>query len=790
MCGITGFVGPTDHKLLLSMSERVAHRGPDDEGYLERELASIGHRRLAVIDPEHGHQPMSNPDESVHIVYNGEVHNFRELRKELEGEGLTFSTSCDTEVVLRAYEAWGTSCFRRFNGMWAVALLDERDPSGPRVVLSRDHLGVKPLYLANAGGRLLFASEIKAILASPDIVPAVDEQHLSFYLLTGLHNHDEGTFFSGITQVPPATTLTVTPGKQNKVESERYWEPRLSCKPPPEPAQFRKALRDAVERRLISDLTVGTCLSGGLDSSTIVTLMSELLRAGRPDAASIGERLNTFSAVFDGDPIDEQRYIEPVLEATRAGSYYVRPRSDELFRDLPIVVWHQDEPMVSSGPYAQFRTLAFARDHARVLLDGQGGDELLAGYVPHQLVYVRELLSKRRYREAAREAFAARDVLMPLVRSKLHDRKMAVKPTAFLSREVTSHLPAARAADHRTNRDLKERLLQDLTTYSLPPMLRYEDRNAMAHAIESRPPFLDQELVELMLSLPSSSIIHEGWSRALLRQAMEGTLPEPVRTRRKKVGFTTPEMRWFRAERAAVRGILRSPAFMARPYWDGLAVANAFEASCEGRLEESLFFWRVLNTEAWLRVFQGRMPLSESGSRPTGTLEEAGDALVPHLLGADGERAAALLEQVPGRARRHLFACAPDGRSVCARIPLGSLPGQGTPPGGASTSPGSPRPGDVLMVAGETVASGLAAAASDVAGGPVAAAVVSRGRPDGSDPAALDPGGPAPAGSVRALGSGAGFVASELEWLLGDDPFGTGGERAAAVLVRRMGTLA
>ena len=787
MCGIAGFVGPPEHKLLLQMSERIAHRGPDDDGCLESGSASIAHRRLAVIDPDHGHQPMSNPEGTVHIVYNGEVHNFRELRAELESEGYAFSTRCDTEVVLRAYEAWGNACFPRFNGMWAVAILDERQGSEPRVVLCRDHLGVKPLYLAEVGGRLLFASEIKALFASPELAVAVDEERLSGYLLTGLHNHDTGTFFAGVRQVPPATALTLSlAGGGRSEQAERYWEPRLSSDGPSDPAEFRRALTRAVERRLISDLTVGTCLSGGLDSSTIVSLMSDLLGSGSADASSMGDRLKTFSAVFPGDPIDERRYIEPVLERARAESHYIEPRSDQLFEDLPLVVWHQDEPMVSSGPYAQYRVMAFARDHARVLLDGQGGDELLAGYVPHLLVYIRQLLSEGRYVPAAREAASAADILGPLVLSKMRDRRKAVRPSSLCTERVRRHLPAARAADHRTNRNLKERLLQDLTTYSLPPMLRYEDRNAMAYAIESRPPFLDQELVELVLSLPADAIVHHGWSRAVLREAMRGVLPDAVRRRRKKIGFTTPEMRWFRAERATVRGILRSPAFHSRPYWDGPSVVAAFEDCYEGRLEESLFFWRVLDTEAWLRVFHGAAPLSERGGRPTGTLAEAGDALVPGLVGPACEEAAALLEIAPPRPGRHLFACDPSGRSVYARVPVSSSSTPSLEGADWAWLACLLAPGDTVVAvahegdlegagAGATaadLAATLGSRASDLARGPVRVAVLAGGQ---------DP---------RVVAGGTTPAAPDLVWLAGDDPFGQPSPGSVRVgVVRRVGEL-
>jgi asparagine synthase (glutamine-hydrolysing) len=655
------------------MTSRLVHRGPDDEGYLERGSASLGHRRLSIIDLEHGQQPMSNPDRSVHLAYNGEVYNFRELRAELAAEGFSFSTSSDSEVVLRAYEAWGLSCFRRFNGMWALAILDERPAKGPEIVLCRDHLGIKPMYLAEAGGRLLFASEIKALLACPGLAPEPDEQRLAEYLLRGLHDHDERTFFRGVRQVPPATAMVISAGPNGRRErSERYWTPQLSATGRADPAAFRTAFDAAVERRLVADVTVGTCLSGGLDSSSIVSVMSSLLAAGAPDAASMGSRLKTFSAVFDGDPIDEQRYIGPVLDATGAESHFVRPSSDEMFDDLPLVVWHQDEPMVSSGPYAQYRVMQLAKGKAKVLLDGQGGDELLAGYVPYQYVYLRELLAAGRLRLAAHEAKSARDVLGPLVRQRLSDRRKAVDPRTLCSERLlgSGRAAAATAADRRVQDNLKTRLLQDLTEYSLPSLLRYEDRNSMAHSIESRPPFLDQELVELVLALPSDAIVRDGWSRWILRESLADVLPELVRTRRKKIGFTTPEMRWLRSQRAVVQGILRSPACCARPYWDAPAVARAFRACCDGDTEESPFFWRVLNAEAWLRVFHGGAPLSVRGSRPERTIQRAGDEMTVKLLGDVGAAAAALLAAASPNAGRHLFACGPDGCTIWARVPV------------------------------------------------------------------------------------------------------------------------
>ncbi len=672
MCGIAGFTGTPDHDLLASMCERIKHRGPDGEGFLEREHASLGHRRLAIIDIAHGQEPVSSADGAVHLVYNGEVYNFRELRRELAGNGRIFTTSCDAEVVLAAYEQWGTECFARFNGMWALALLDER-AEVPVLVLSRDHLGIKPLYIARAEGRHFFASEIKALLAAPQIPPRVDVGRLAQYLARGLHDHDERTFFEGIHQVRPASALTIELGPNGSTKEEIFWRPSLSRSGPVDPARFREAFTKAVERRLVADVTVGTCLSGGLDSSSIVCLMSQLLAEGVPDASSMGEALRTFSAVFDGDPIDEQQYIAPVLELSGAKSDFVRPRSKDLFDDLPLLVWHQDEPMVSSGPYAQYRVMELAKGKAKVLLDGQGGDELLAGYVPYQYVYLRELARSRHpssLRKLTKETLAARDILLPVARQRLSDRRHPVEPTSYSRDFLGDRLLASsiRDADVRVRDDLKERLLQDLTHFSLPSLLRYEDRNSMAHSIESRPPFLDQDLVELVLSLPPEAIVRDGWSRWIFREAMRGVLPESIRLRRKKIGFTTPEIRWLRSERAMIQGIFRSPSFCSRPYWDAAAVARDFKAVCEGELAESPLFWRILNVEAWLRVFHGPSPMARDGSRPAAgcSIVEAGDLECAAMLGGES----ASFSSVAVNKGRHVFSCGPDARRVYGRAPV------------------------------------------------------------------------------------------------------------------------
>jgi asparagine synthase (glutamine-hydrolysing) len=659
---------------------------------------SLGHRRLSIIDRAGSRQPLANEDETIWLVYNGEIYNYRELRGQLEAAGHVFRTKGDTEIIVHAYEEWGPECAARFNGMWAFALVDLREGSG-KLILNRDHFGIKPLFYARSpqSGRLLFASEIKGLLQDRDLKAQPDDQMVYEFLEHGLHDHRAETMFAGIYHVPEASWIEIpldTPlmtGEagllRDPLPSIRYWTPDLNEDGTPDPAAFRNLFRTSVERRLVSEVPVGSCLSGGLDSTTIVSFMSELLREHSPDAESLRGQLKTFSAVFDGDPIDERDYIEVAVASTGADTTYTNPDSHEFMHELREFIWHQEEPFVSTGPYAQWCVMRSARQQVTVLLDGQGGDELLAGYVPYQLVYLRQLQQQGRYDVLRHEAAKSADVLSPLVRRRLSQRRKRLTTKKLLRSEFLNHVSDPRGGRSRT--DLKLRLMQDLLEYCLPCLLRYEDRNAMAFSVESRVPYLDQELVEFMLGMPDSAIIRDGWSRWILREGLKGTLPEKIRLRRWKVGFTTPEMRWIKARRAAFTSLYQSPTFQARPYWHGEAVAEAFRACCAGKVEESPFFWRSANVELWLREFCDNPVVLEDadieaaltqpadiGPKHRGEIRDAADPHVPALLAAASSLASAgaaveaqrLLGTYKPNELKHLFA-ATRGR-VFARLPI------------------------------------------------------------------------------------------------------------------------
>ena len=508
---------------------------------------------------------------------------------------------------------------------------------------------------------MLFASEAKAVLADPELETSPDRQWLYDYLLHGLHDHKPQTAFAGIRALAAATWAVVD---TDGVHEQTYWTPTLSTDAPSDPAEFRARFEKSVERRLVADVPAGTCLSGGIDSSSIVGVASRLLTAHVPDAGSLGDRLKTFSIVYDGDPIDERTYMDAVLAEVDAEPAFAEPTSERFVEELDQMVWHQDEPIVSTGPYAQWCVMRLAQPKVTVLLNGQGGDELLGGYVPYQYVYLRELLKQRKFGQFTREAWESRDVLKPLVKRRLADRRRALPIKPLLRPALYDGLEPPKF--QRAQDDLKGRLVADLQTFSLPSLLRYEDRNSMAFSMESRLPFLDQELVDWVLRLPSSAIVDRGWSRAILREGLRGVLTEKVRTRRWKVGFTTPETRWLRARRAAIQGLFRSPQFCARPYWDATALADTFDRFCAGEVEPSQIFWRAINTEIWMRVFFDHGGGSRHGEAPAAHFTRVGDEWVA----ATNDEAAAMLAQFAPHDQRHLFArSSVDGR-VYARAPI------------------------------------------------------------------------------------------------------------------------
>ncbi|MCH7511587.1 MAG: asparagine synthase (glutamine-hydrolyzing) [Chloroflexi bacterium] len=602
-----------DEPLLRAMSAAIAHRGPDDENYYTSPNVSLAYRRLAIIDREKGNQPIFNEDGTKVIVYNGEVYNFRKLRERIEANH-TFKTNSDTEVILHLYEEYGEEAIVQLNGMFAFAIYDSQ---ADRLLLARDRFGIKPLYYLVEDGRLLFASEIKALLHYKR--PEPNEEQIYQYLVYRLHDHNEETFFSGIKRLLPGTLLTYEGGE---VAIKRYWEPSFESAVDLSEAElserFERLFLDSVRSQLVGEVPIGSCLSGGLDSSSIVAAISRLIGESIPERAVVGERQKTFSAVFPGEVNDETAYIDRLTADVEVEQQLITPQRGDLWPELEKIVYHQDEPFVSTGLFAQWEVMKAASQKVTVLLDGQGADELLAGYTPYYFVYLRQLLKERRLFRFAKEFVMSLDILLfasfEQIKRRLGMAK-AIDPETLLAGSFAERSrtppPMVPCKD-----DLNKRLWEDITVRSLPPLLRYEDKNSMAFSIESRVPFLDNDLVDFILALPPSLKIKNGWSKYIMRRAMRDYLPGKIRNRRWKVGFTTPETSWMRAEKDRVLEIFASSSFRSRPYFDVEKVREAFEWFVEGKTNESLVFWRILNVELWLRVFFDGDPHERFGVRP------------------------------------------------------------------------------------------------------------------------------------------------------------------------------
>ncbi len=616
------------------MTDAIRHRGPDDEGHIlvdttlggvidltrRRQYGeattcdlALGNRRLSIIDlTPAGHQPMCNEDGTVWVTYNGEIYNHAELAAALTSQGHTFASHTDTEVVLHAYEQYGVDCVKHFNGMWAFALWDAK-----RKILfcSRDRFGEKPFYYFADGDVVVFASEIKGLLQHPSVIKKPNYRAVFDYVARGYGFTDvsDDTFFENIQKLPPAHSMVIGKGG---VRLWRYWalgdaKPRPAAGEDDAVAEFGSMFRESVRLRLRSDVPVGFCLSGGLDSTSIACVASTLV----PNASA-------FSSCAEDPRFDEREYIEPVLQATGLRSHLVFPEPNRLFDLLPQVIRAQEEPWSNPNIIAHWLLMEQARDHGvPVLLNGHGGDETLAGYPPHSRYFHAELLSQGRIGTFAAEVRADAAMRQRGVLSTGLDSLQAlgrhwfngVKDAAGVHRQVFAHLDPAFAEHHATRRAaprrpfssvLSNELVAGLESSPLPAWLRYEDHNSMAFSIETRQPFLDHRMVEFLFSIPDDLKIRRGVHKYILRRALTNVVPEKVRSRRGKLGFTTPAAAWWRGElKGPVADILQSASFNARGIFNTDEVLREFELHAGGMANRALMIWSWVNLELWFREF-------------------------------------------------------------------------------------------------------------------------------------------------------------------------------------------
>lgn len=628
MCGIWTSLNLNASRDAINI---IAHRGPDGDGWKEFHTAAgtlcLGHRRLAIIATDaSGLQPLSYDDDRYWIVFNGEIYNYRELRDELAAFGRTCKTLTDTEVILAAYAEWGESCLQKFNGMFSLVIYDKHED---RLFVARDRFGVKPLYYFQTDKGFAIASEIKQFTTLPGFRSKLNRPRLRDFFLSGVIDHTNSTFFDGVMQLRGGEYLSVNLREPQSFECLKpkrwYFLPTPDMIAPTladAVTRFGELMRDSVKLRLRADVSVGSCLSGGLDSSTIVCLANEL-RGG-----NTGLGHHTFTCAFDEPGLDEWTYASAVIAQCGNESHVIRPASSDLWAAIDDMIWHQDEPFGSTSIFAQWSVFQDARAHdITVMLDGQGADETLAGY--HTTFgavlagdlergefgsFVKDFLAiRRRHRTPvdrlmllAASSSPQLQPLMPFVR--LFVKKVASEPL-FIKRDLlnddlasyTDVINPARPAGVSPLGHLCE---IQLTHSSVPMLLHFEDRNSMAHSIEARVPFLDYRLVEYAIALGELHKNIDGETKILLRKAMEKVLPAKVRTRQDKLGFPTPEQVWFRGPlRERVREECRVTIAENPDIFETDVALQTVDAILDGDLPFSTTPWRILCFGRWARKF-------------------------------------------------------------------------------------------------------------------------------------------------------------------------------------------
>lgn len=630
MCGIFGQFSTLSGGENSAVRERIAaatrllaHRGPNDQGLEEVPLecgsVTLGHTRLSIIDlTSGGHQPMRSHDGRFLIVFNGEIYNYRELRQELRSLGHSFATESDTEVLLAAWIEWGEGSLHRLTGMFAFVVLDRLRRT---LTLARDAFGVKPLYYCSAKASFCFASEIPALCALLPAKPEPNLQRAYDYLAFGSYDNTADTFFNGVHRLQPGHLLQLDLNVSGTAEPRRWWWPRIDEREGLQHADAARQLRDmfvqSVRLHLRSDVPVGAALSGGIDSSAIVCAM----RLAEPDMP-----LHTFTFVAPGSPVDEEGWADRVNTHVGAVSHKVEVTTEELGEDLDSMIRAQGEPFGSTSIYAQYRVYRAAREAGIVVtLDGQGADELLAGYDGYPTGAVGSLLEEHRLGDAVALArawskwpgrgrssalraltSAATPIWLRALGQSLlgHKRHHHGWIDANHAREMgLALLPtrAPRAVDARGRR-LVEHLRSALTGNGLAALLRHGDRNSMRWSIESRVPFLTIELAEFCLSLPESLLLSQnGETKAVFRAAMRGIVPDQILDRRDKIGFRTPENAWLRAQGPRLLDWLDAADRV--PILNAARCRQHISQAISGTAPFSAASWRLINYCRWINLY-------------------------------------------------------------------------------------------------------------------------------------------------------------------------------------------
>ncbi|MEF8716484.1 MAG: asparagine synthase (glutamine-hydrolyzing) [Candidatus Accumulibacter necessarius] len=617
MCGLVALLSdsPIDSGLVIRMRDRLIHRGPDHGGLWVRDdkKLAFGHRRLAIIDVSaEANQPMQSEDGRFVITYNGEIYNYLELRETLARAGHTFRTGSDTEVLLASYMHWGVECLSRLNGMFAFALWDAVQH---RLFVARDRFGEKPLFWARPkDGCVAFASEMKALLCLPGVSDATNEDVLAKYVAGTYYEDGPETFFRDIQRLPPAHAMVFDSGG-NQLRHWRYWTPDYnpidaSIGEGAAVERFRELLERSVRMRMRADVALGSSLSGGLDSSTLVGFLAKL----RETETSFTQ--NTFSARFDDDlTISEGPQIDAVVKQAGAHPFSVSPSPQRLMEESLRLHWHQEEPFLSASIYLQWCVARLAQENNTiVLIDGQGADEVLAGYQHYFKSFQLDLLDKREYWSAIRETIVFNGRLRRASRGFKDSARRFNPRVAFSLPEIIGMAGIKRPAlykgpydvgvpDARPGLRLRRQLAEALQYNCLPQLLRYADRNSMAFSREARLPFLDYDLVDYCISLPDSLWIKDGWQKLIMRKAADGLIPVEIQWRADKVGYAAPLDIWLRGElKQWCLDRLFSGPILEVPGYQKNALRDLWDAHQSGSANNSWALWRWISLNEWFSL--------------------------------------------------------------------------------------------------------------------------------------------------------------------------------------------
>lgn len=636
MCAIAGIISlaPIRAADIQLMSDVQAHRGPDGQGFMlsqnvqaDRPLPglidffpelpyhiALAHRRLAIVDlSPQGHQPMVW-QERYAITFNGEIYNHVELRQELESIGYSFSSHSDTEVILAAYDAWGASCLEKFNGMWAFVLVDTLQH---RVFIARDRFAIKPLYYVQSNNTFIFASEIKALLEHSAVNAIADPEFAKCYLNNGPSEAGLKTAWQGILRFPSASFVECSLAElcREDVQPKIYWDvqPNLSTeafddiKAQELAETYYQLLEDAVRLRLRADVKVGSALSGGLDSSSIVYLINKILKE-----QGVADRQETFSSVYKSagtQDCDESPFIEYLAQALDVRSNQIEPRIDAVPSEHEKLIYAMDYPPESTCMSGWHTFMLVAQTDVTVTLDGQGADEQLAGYLPYLAPWFAQMPLRQVAMELPRVMaipgayrFALRGLAVGLAR-RICGKSLVMKLVRGLGYKMDPFI------------HLNEKLLQDLKT-SLRVLIHYSDRVSMAHSIESRMPFMDYRVVEFLASVPAAYKLHGGWTKYLARRAFSGKLPDEIVWRKDKMGWPIPESHWFEGKlKGWMAERVTDPVFL---QWLGLSAADA-SLDRPGLSMKHKVRW--LNLATWHRLFVAKAVTRQLSSSRAGNAQ-------------------------------------------------------------------------------------------------------------------------------------------------------------------------